>query len=49
MTVLIGRSLALCAHPYAAWRTRSVRTRCLLTLSYAAAGYVAMFAVLNVW
>jgi hypothetical protein len=44
--VLIGRSLAMCAHPYAAWRTRSTGERLLIVLTYAAAGYAVMLGVL---
>jgi hypothetical protein len=43
---LIGGGLAMCAHPYAAWRTRSRRTRAAVVVSYATAGYVAVLATL---
>ena len=44
--VLLGRSLAMCAHPYAAWRAHSARGRLLMVLSYLAASYVVMLAIL---
>ncbi len=39
--VLVGRTLAACVHPYAAWRTRSIKNRLLLVAGFAAAGYIA--------
>jgi hypothetical protein len=36
----------MCAHPYAAWRTRSTGERLLIVLTYAAAGYAVMLGVL---
>jgi hypothetical protein len=44
--VLIGRSLALCAHPYAAWRTHSTAGRLFILFTYAAATYALMLGVL---
>jgi hypothetical protein len=44
--VFIGRSLALCAHPVAAWRLSSTRGRLLVIAGYAAAGYMGVFAAL---
>jgi hypothetical protein len=44
--VLIGRSIALCAHPIAAWRVSSTRGRLLVIAGYAAAGYMGVFAAL---
>ena len=44
--VLIGRSLALCAHPYAAWRTHSTAGRLFILFTYAAASYAVMLGVL---
>jgi hypothetical protein len=38
--ILLGRSLALCVHPYTAWRVSGTRIRAGLVLGYAAAGYV---------
>lgn len=34
--VLVGRSLAVCAHPYAAWR----RHRTLLAIGYFTIGFI---------
>jgi hypothetical protein len=44
--IWLGRSLALCVHPFTAWRLSSGATRALIVMGYAAAGYVAGFAVL---
>jgi len=37
--VLIGRSLAMCVHPQAAWRLNSAAARWLLVLAYGITGY----------
>ena len=37
----LGRSLALCAHPFVAWRLSPARRRAGILAGYAAAGYVA--------
>ena len=44
--LVLGRWLAFCAHPIAAWRLLPVTGRCLIALSYAAVGYAAAFGVL---
>jgi hypothetical protein len=44
--VLIGRTLAYCVHPRAAWRVVSGRGRAAIVGAYAAAGYVAMLTAL---
>jgi hypothetical protein len=44
--VLVGRSLAMCAHPYAAWRAYSTAGRLLVFFSYLAASYAVILAVL---
>ena len=44
--VLLGRSLAMCVHPYAAWRTHSMRGRLLILLTYVAASYAVMLGML---
>ncbi len=44
--ILIGRSLALCLHPYAAWRTRSNEQRAFVVLAYVAAGYAVTLGAL---
>jgi hypothetical protein len=46
LEVLIGRSLASCIHPVAAWRTRSTRWRAVLVGSYLGAGYAGVLLVL---
>ena len=46
--VLIGRSVALCVHPLAAWRSRSRIDRVLLLISYVALSYVVVFGLLQV-
>jgi hypothetical protein len=42
LSVLFGRSLALCAHPYAAWRSSSTRGRLGMLIAYTTASYVVM-------
>jgi len=44
--VLIGRSLAACVHPLAAWRSKARSFRVLLLAGYFTAGYVAALATL---
>jgi hypothetical protein len=44
--VLIGRSLAMSLHPYAAWRTHSTAARLFILFAYAAASYAVMLGVL---
>ena len=44
--ILIGRTLACCVHPAAAWRVVSARGRAAIVSAYAAAGYVAVLAAL---
>jgi hypothetical protein len=45
--VLVGRSLAACVHPLAAWRlARRVRVRLVIFAGYFAAGYAMVFAAL---
>lgn len=46
LEVVIGRTLAYCAHPAAAWRVLSGRGRAVVVGAYAAAGYVAVLAAL---
>jgi hypothetical protein len=43
--ILIGRALALCAHPHAAWR-RSATSRLVVLFGYAAASYTVVLATL---
>jgi hypothetical protein len=44
--VVIGRTLACCVHPSAAWRRVSRSGRALIVGSYFAAGYLAVLTVL---
>jgi len=44
--ILIGRSLAFCAHPWAAWRRLGPRGRLLLVAAYFGASYTSVLAVL---
>ena len=48
MTVetLIGRSLAFCLHPSAAWRILTPARRLLLLAAYFGAGYVTVLSAL---
>jgi hypothetical protein len=43
---VLGRGLAMCAHPYATCRTRSRTAVLSVALAYAAASYVVVFALL---
>jgi hypothetical protein len=47
MASVIGRSLALCVHPVAAWRRGSVRVRVAVIGAYFVASYTAVFLVLS--
>jgi hypothetical protein len=40
--VFIGRSLAMCVHPFAAWRSTVRSVRALILAGYFAAGYLAV-------
>jgi hypothetical protein len=44
--ILIGRTLATCVHPYAAWRTRSIKNRVLLIAGFAAVSYIVSLGCL---
>jgi hypothetical protein len=44
--IWLGRSLALWAHPFVAWRLSPPRVRAGIVAGYVAAGYVAGFALL---
>jgi hypothetical protein len=44
----IGRSLALCVHPYAAWRSRGMSGRLFVIAAYAAASYAVVLGALFV-
>lgn len=42
----LASGMAMCVHPYAAWRLRSSRGRTLVVVAYAAAGYALVLGVL---
>ena len=44
--IFIGRSIAMCAHPFAAWRTQSKTRRALILLVYFATSYAVTLGVL---
>jgi hypothetical protein len=46
LELLIGRGLAFCAHPLAAWRVLSTPGRACVVAAYAGAGYVAVLGIL---
>jgi hypothetical protein len=46
LEVLVGRSLAMCVHPYAAWRLYSTRGRLFVLFTYLAASYAVMLIAL---
>jgi hypothetical protein len=43
--IVLGRSLAICAHPVAAWRT-TVKKRIVLFAGYFTAAYLTVFALM---
>jgi hypothetical protein len=44
--VLIGRTLASCVHPFAAWHSKARLFRLLLLAGYFTAGYVTVLAAM---
>lgn len=44
--IVLGRAVALCVHPYVAWRLLPVSGRVLLLTAYAGASYVAVLTTL---
>jgi hypothetical protein len=46
MEILIGRSLAVCVHPVAAWRSGSTAARLQFFAGYFVASYLLMFLAL---
>ena len=46
MDVVLGRTLACCVHPYAAWRRLPASGRFVLIAAYAGVSYVAVLALL---
>ena len=45
--VLIGRSLAACVHPMAAWQSKVRSFRLLLVAGYFAVGYVTVLVAIT--
>jgi len=45
--VLLGRSLAICVHPYAAWRSRSAQQRATLVVAYFSVSYGIVLGLLH--
>jgi hypothetical protein len=46
LEILIGRSMAACVHPVAAWRSGSKAARLQFLAGYFVAGYVVVFLAL---
>ena len=46
--LLLGRSAAMCVHPFAAWLRLTVRGRTLLVSAYFGASYAIVLAILLV-
>jgi hypothetical protein len=46
LETLVGRSLAMCVHPYAIWRSRSTGRRAFVLVAYFAGSYALVLAIL---
>jgi hypothetical protein len=46
LEVLVGRAMAMCAHPYAAWRSHSTKGRAVVVVAYIAASYFVVLCAL---
>ena len=46
LEILIGRSLAMCVHPYATWRSHSKKRQMLVLFAYVAASYFLVLGAL---
>jgi hypothetical protein len=46
LEILIGRSLAVCVHPYAAWQSHSMKKRMFVLFAYGVASYAIMLGTL---
>jgi hypothetical protein len=44
--ILVGRGLAMCVHPYAAWRVKAPAGRLLVLFAYFAAGFALVLTSL---
>ena len=49
LEVLLGRSFAMCVHPYAAWRAQSAAGRLFVLFTYFAASYAVFLTFLLVF
>jgi hypothetical protein len=47
LEIAMGRSLAICVHPMAAWRSSSYRERLVLVGGYIGVGYFATLVALR--
>jgi len=45
--ILLGRVLAVCVHPFAAWTLLSTSWRLVILTAFAAAGYVIVLGTLS--
>jgi hypothetical protein len=48
MAVIIGRTLAICAHPWAAWRVSARSGRALVVAAYFVAAFLTTLSALLV-
>jgi hypothetical protein len=46
LEIVAGRALALCVHPYAAWRVRSTRGRLFVLCAFAFGSYAIVLGLL---
>ena len=44
--IVIGRSIAICVHPHAAWRTSSLKGRVFLLTAYAIGSYAVVLTLM---
>ena len=44
--IAVGRALAVCVHPYAAWRIASIPGRVRIVIGYAVAAYLTVLGAL---
>ena len=44
--IILGRWMALCAHPVCAWQRRSLKTRVIVVISYFGASYAGVLLAL---
>jgi len=46
LEILVGRALAMCVHPFAAWRARSSKGRIFVIVAYAVGSYGVVLGLL---